>query len=155
MKSLAILLLFLTAFAAGQQPASDNLELGTWKLNLTKSSFNPGPPPRSEIRSYEQTDGGVKFTQRGVTADGRNTLVQFTARYDGKDYPLTGSASVDSVALTLIDSFTAEAIEKKDGQKIFTIRRVISKEGKTMTVTSTGTTKQGRNIDNTMVFDRQ
>jgi len=147
--------MFKAVLAAQEREASSNPELGTWQLNLAKSTFRPGPAPTRETRTYESAGDGVKFTQRGVAADGRQTLVEFTARYDGKSYPLTGSPSVDSVAFTLVDGHRVDAVETKDGKKIFDIQRVISADGRTMTVTSKGTTLQGRAIDNVMVFDKQ
>ena len=131
------------------------MELGTWKLNLEKSVFKPGPAPQSAIRIYEETPNGMHFTQKGTSAEGRSSVVEFTARYDGKDYPLTGSPSVNSIALTIVDRYTADAVEKKNGKPVLNVRRVISPDGKTMTVTSKGTTADGRTIDNVMVFDKQ
>jgi hypothetical protein len=136
-------------------PAWVDFELGTWKLNLEKSVFKPGPAPLSATRTYETTSAGIHFTQRGVSADGRSSIVEFTARYDGKDYPLTGSPSVNSIAITLVGPFTADAVEKKNGKPVLSVRRLISQDGKSMTVTSKGTTADGRTIDNVMVFDRQ
>ena len=152
-RAFLLLLLGVSLFA---QSTPDNLELGTWKLNLEKSTFKPGPAPRSAIRTYEAVpDGGINFTQKGESAEGRSNVAEFTARYDGKDYPLTGSPSVNSISITIIDRYSADAIEKKDGKPALTIHRVISQDGKTMTITSKGTAAGGRTIDNTMVFDKQ
>jgi len=154
MKRLLVPLCLAAALFAQSTP--DNLELGTWKLNLDKSTFKPGPAPRSAIRTYEATpDAGIHFTQKGESADGRSSVAEFTARYDGKDYPLTGSPSVNSISITVVDRYTADAIEKKDGKPALTIHRIISPDGKTMTITSKGTAAGGRTIDNTMVFDKQ
>lgn len=66
--------------------------LGTWKLNVAKSTFDPGPPWKSETRVFEawETDG-IKYTSTGVLADGTRFTVGFSAHYDGKDYKVTGT----------------------------------------------------------------
>jgi hypothetical protein len=154
MRRLTVLLLLAASLFAQSMP--DNLELGSWKLNLEKSVFKPGPAPQSATRTYEATsDGGIHFVQKGVSAEGRSSTAEFTARYDGKDYPLTGSPSVNSIAITVIDRYSADAVEKKDGKPALTIHRVISLDGKTMTITSKGTAAGGRQIDNVMVLDKQ
>jgi hypothetical protein len=149
-------LLLLTLIAGCVTAARDrDPVIGTWQLDVARSSFSPGPPLRSQQRTYEETPLGVKFTLTGVSASGKPMLVEYTAPYDGKDYPLHGSPSVDAVALTRIDRFTAEAREKRGGQVMFTVSRIISSDGRTMTVTSTGTNAEGTSIRNVLVFVRQ
>ena len=86
--------------------------IGTWKLNLMKSKYNPGPPPKSLTRTYESVRNGVKVTVEGV--DGFNNPIKYgyTANYDGKDYPVTGvgvPGGADVVAFTRTDlTFTVE-----------------------------------------------
>jgi hypothetical protein len=128
--------------------------LGTWVLDVAQSTFSPGPPNRSQTRTYEQTKDGVRFVLTSIGASGAVTRVEYTARYDGKDYPLTGSPSSDSVSMTMIDRWTVDAVEKKAGKPSFHVTRVISKDGKTMTVTSSGTNANGVAIRNVLVFER-
>lgn len=127
--------------------------IGTWVLDLSKSSFDPGPPVKEQTRVYEETPAGVKFTLTGVSASGRPMRVEFTARADGKDYPMTGSPSSDTIAITRVDRFTIEAVEKKDGRVTFHVRRAIL--GDTMTVTSDGVNVKGVHIHNVLVFRRR
>jgi len=129
--------------------------IGTWRLDVAKSSFEPGPPLQSQERKYVKTSQGVKFTLTGVSASGKPMHVEFTAPYDGRDYPLTGSPSSDSVSMRRIDRFTADAVEKKNGRAVFHVNRTISRDGNTMTVTSIGTNAAGVAIKNILVFERE
>jgi len=99
---------------------------------------------------------GEKITSETVTADGKKVTVTYTANFDGKDYPLTGSAlGADKVSLKRIDARTTERIDKKDGKPVVTIRRVVSADGKTMTATVKGTNAEGKPTNNVAVFEKQ
>src|SRR5215470_17760684 len=69
--------------------------IGTWKLNLAKSKYSPGPSPKSQTVTHEAVGQGVKFTAKGTDAEGKPIDFQFTANYDGKDYPVTGNPIFD------------------------------------------------------------
>ena len=128
---------------------------GTWELNLAKSKFSPGPPPKSQTRTYEVTGEDVKFTAKGINAEGKPILVEYTAKYDGKDYPVTGSKDFDAISLRRVDVVTAEGTSKKAGKVVQTSKRVVSKDGKTLTLTVKGKNAKGQAVDNVMVFDKQ
>ena len=129
--------------------------IGTWELDLSKSTFDPGPPPKSQTRRYVETPAGMRFTLTGVSATGAPVHVEYTAACDGKDHPLTGSPSSNSISLKCIDRLHMEADEKKGGRVVFVVTRVISPDEKMMTVTSTGTNAKGVAIRNVMVFRRR
>lgn len=112
---------------------------GTWELNVGKSKMTPGPMPKSQTRVYEVTGQQEKSVQKGIDADGKPTLVEFTVTYDGKDYPYTGSPLWDTLAVTRVDDYTASFIQKKNGKVALTGTRVVSQDGKTMTITGKGT----------------
>jgi len=136
--------------AQATDPAS-----GTWELNLAKSKFSPGPPPKSQTRTFEVTGADVKYTLKGIDAEGKPTLVQYTAKYDGKDYPVTGSQDFDAISLKRVDAGTAQATLKKGGKVIQTATRVVSKDGKTLTLTTIGTNAKGQAVNNVLVFDKR
>jgi hypothetical protein len=115
-------------------PADDNPLLGTWTLVVEKSRYNPGPPPQSQTRTYEAQENGVKTTIRTVLLDGKATTVSYTANYDSIEYHVTGSATTDGIALTQIDAHTAEAKLMHAGRLVGTARRVVSGDGRTMTI---------------------
>jgi hypothetical protein len=150
-------LVFLTATAI----AADMLA-GTWKLNVAKSKYSPGPAPQSNTVKFEGVDGGIKLTADGVDSQGKKTHNEYSAKYDGKDNPtkpmLDGKPNpnaADSVAYKKIDDYTYEATTKLKGKTLTVARHVISKDGKTRTVTTTGTNAQGQKVDDLTVFEKQ
>lgn len=134
--------------------AQKDAALGTWNLNVAKSTIKSGPPPKSAMVSFEQSGKGVKSVQELVTADGKKSTVSYTAAYDGKDYPVTGSASADTVALKYAGGNTVQRVDKKGGKIVTTWSRTISQDGRTMTATQKGTGADGKPVDNTWVFDK-
>ena len=129
--------------------------MGTWKLNVAKSKYSPGPAPRSMTLKVEPSSQGEKVTAEFVNADGTRTASVYTAKFDGKDYPLTGSAVADTVSLKRIDARTTDRTDKKGGKVVQTLKRVVSEDGKTMTVTVKGMTAQGQAVNNVVVFDKR
>jgi hypothetical protein len=150
----ALVSLFAIASVATNASAQKDGALGTWKLNVAKSTIKSGPPPKEAMVSFEQTDKGVKSTQDLITADGKKSSITYTAAYDGKDYPMAGSATADTVALKFAGGNTVQRVDKKGGKVVTTWNRMISSDGKTMTATQKGTAADGKPVDNTWVFDR-
>lgn len=135
--------------AQAPDPAS-----GTWELNLAKSKFSPGPAPKSQTRTYTVTGDEVKYSLKGIDAEGKPTLVEYTAKYDGKDYPLTGAPDFDTISLKRLNATTTQATLKKGGKVVQTTRRVVSKDGKSLTLTTKGTNAKGQAVSNVAVFDK-
>jgi len=90
--------------------------MGTWKLNVAKSKYSPGPAPRSMTLKVEPSSQGEKVTAEFVNTDGTRTTSQYTANFDGKDYPFTGSAVADTVSLKRIDARTTDRTDTKGGK---------------------------------------
>jgi hypothetical protein len=134
---------------------ASNPTIGTWKLNVEKSKYSPGPAPQNQTMKIEAAGDGEKATTEGVNAAGTATMTQYTAQYDGKDYPITGSQNVDTVALKRIDARTLERTDKKGDKVVGTLTRVVSEDGKTMTVTLKGTNAQGQAVNNVTVWEKQ
>jgi hypothetical protein len=129
--------------------------LGTWKLNIGKSKFNPTAPVKSLITTREAAEGGVKLTTTGEQADGIKINSSYQAKYDGNDYPVTG-APWDTIAIKQVDSNTFTTVTKNTGGKYrSTGRTVISKDGKTMTTTSKGINAEGKPFNYSMVWEKQ
>jgi hypothetical protein len=145
----------LATAVAGLSAQTTNPRTGTWKINLAKSKYNPGPPPKAQTLTIEPSGEGEKVTSEMTNADGTQAKVQYTAAFDGKDYPITGSNVADTVALTRIDARTSERTDKKGGKVIQVFRRVVSADGKTMTVTIKGTSATGEPMNNVVQFDKQ
>jgi hypothetical protein len=150
----AALTLGVPVMSLSAQAAADPAA-GTWELNLAKSKFSPGPAPKSLTRTFEVSGTDVKYTAKGISAEGKPTLLEYTAKYDGKDYPVTGSQDFDAISLKQVDAATSVATLKKGGKVVQTTTRVVSKDGKTLTLTVKGKNAKGQAVDNVMVFDKQ
>jgi hypothetical protein len=143
--------IFMTGASA--QTATDPLP-GTWELNVPASKFGPASPPKSQTRTYEVVGQQEKMTGKGIDAQGKPTLVQFTLNRDGKDYPYEGAPGIDTISLTQLDTFTANYTLKKGGAVVVTGTRVMSKDGKVMTISGKVAGGTGQNTETLWVFDR-
>ena len=108
--------------------------VGTWELDITASTFAPGPPPKSEIRLYEPEHEGIKATVATTYADGRRSIFEYVTSYNDVIAAVTGSDTADTVRMRKVDAFTAEADLSLAGRNVGRTRRVISKDGQTMTI---------------------
>ncbi len=129
--------------------------IGTWVLNVAKSKYSPGPAPKSNTIRIEASDGRIKYTTDGVGAEGQATHTEFTVKFDGKPYPVTGNPDVDTYAARRLGARRYELVARKGGKVTTTSRIVVSADGKTRTVTATGKNPQGQAVNNTIVYDKQ
>ena len=129
--------------------------MGTWKLNLEKSTYSPGPPPQSQTLRFEKAKDAIRLLSYGMNAEGKPMRSEYTSMSDGKDVPWTGNPNADTASPRRIDAHTYENVWKKDGKATITSRGVVSADGKTLTVTQTGTDVQGRAVNTVTVYDRQ
>lgn len=151
-----------TGFAQGRSLTSDIERVlsreGTWKLNLAKSTYDPGPPPMNGTRTIESLTSGTRQRTEGVDAAGNRVAYEYTANYDGRDYPIAGSGvphEADTISLKRIDNSIVEATLKKTGKFVLTATSVLSKDGRVLTYTVRGTDDSGRPINNMTVWERQ
>ena len=145
----------LVALGIGAPAFAAESMAGTWTLNLEKSKFVPGPAPKSQTRTYAETADGTALTFTGVAADGSTVSGQSTFKYDGKDYPITGSADYDSLSLKRINRSTVKSLQKKDGKVVGTTIRTISAHGKVLTLDSRGKGANGKSYQYIAVYDKQ
>ena len=129
--------------------------VGTWELNVGKSKFSPGPAPKSETRTYVVSGKDIMGTAKGVDSEGKTVAVEWTLNEDGKDRPVTGTPDIDMLSIKRIDSHTVESTHKRAGKVVATARRTVSKDGKTMTITTKGTNAKGEAINNVQVFEKR
>ena len=151
----AFLAVCLVAMSLLSGYAQTDPVIGTWKLNLAKSKSSPGPPVQSLTQTFEAVGQGVKVTAKGTDAEGKPIDTQFTANYDGKDYPITGSPIWDAVTVKRINAYKVEYTLKKAGKVVSTGTRVVSKDGKTLTLTAKGTNAKGEKTSSTAVYEKQ
>ncbi len=152
-----VTLAVFAAVASTSLLAQDNPVVGTWKLNTAKSKFDPGPAPKNLTRTVEPTADGMKYTMKGENADGSPLSYGFTVKYDGKDYPATGSvpSGADSIAITKINDHHYSAVLKKAGKEVGKSKVEISKDGKVATLTAEGKTADGKPMHSVSVYDKQ
>jgi hypothetical protein len=154
-----LLVVSLAAFCAIVLSSSVGLAaenwLGTWKLNVAKSKYSPGPGPKSLTIKLEATADGIKLTSDGVNSEGKATHGEYVSKFDGKDVPWEGNPDADTASAKKIDDNSYENIWKKEGKKTISAKVVVSKDGKTINTTQTGTDSKGRTVNNTLVWDRQ
>ena len=153
MRRILAIALFSTLFVGATAFAADAV-VGTWKLNVAKSKFS-GAALKSGTRVYAETADGTTLDQRLVGADGKEMSMHVALKYDGKDHPITGNPDADSGAGKVIDSRTTDFELKKGGKMVGSVHRVVSADGKTLTVNNKGTHADGKAYDDTLVFDKQ
>ena len=145
---LAALICAVVSTVAVTAQQADQAYLGTWKLNLAKSTFTPGPGPKELTRIHENAGNGqIRVTTKTVGPNGNAGTTVYTYRPDGKDNPITGGtpAGPTQIAITRVDDYSVTYAQKfADGRPGASGRRVVAKDGKTMTITSTATNAQGQ-----------
>jgi len=155
MKRMICLLSFVMLFAAVSACfAGDDANMGAWKLNEAKSKFSPGAPKNTSV-VYEAAGDSVKVTVDGVGADGKPSHSEWTGKFDGKDYPLTGDPSADARSYKKIDARTLELTNKKGGKAVMSGKITVSADGKTRTVEVSGADASGKKVTSTTVYDKQ
>ena len=133
---------------------ADDANMGTWKLNEAKSKFSPGAPKNNTV-VYEAAGDNVKVTIDGTDKDGKPTHNEWTGKFDGKDYPVTGDPNSDARSVKKIDDHTLGFNVKKGSTVTTSGRIVVSAAGKSRTVTSSGTDSKGNKTKSTAVYDKQ
>lgn len=154
---------FLLTISAGSLLAQkQDLLVGTWKLNLEKSKFDPprtGPQPQSVMRTFEDRGGGLLIaTTETITADGKKELTVAPFKRDGKPYPLatdTGSHTVVMMAFKKVDAHNNTHTTIVNGNVVQNGTEIISADGKTYTEERKGTNPRGQQIDNVFIWERQ
>jgi hypothetical protein len=128
--------------------------MGSWKLNEAKSTIPAGAPKNVTV-VYEAVGDNIKVTVDGVDGDGKPTHNEWTGKVDGKDYPLTGDPSADMRSYRKIDDHTTELTNKKDGKVVAAGKIVVSADGKSRTVTVSGTDPKGKKFKYSSAYDKQ
>ena len=147
--SLMMCILAVSRFAA------DNPFAGTWKLNPAKSKLTGSPMGTSATVKTEADADSLKVTVEAANADGSPNNFNYQATLDGKPTKVDGSSMIDTITLKRVNDHTISATGSKAGKQVYSDRRVISKDGKTMTITRSGTNGQGKKYRATLAFDKQ
>jgi hypothetical protein len=147
------MLVFLALLASVGASAQNDPQVGTWKLNLAKSTYSPGPPPKSGTVKITAASDGMTVVEDSVNAQGQAIHTTYTFKFDGKDYPRKDTiggkpdTSLDAVAWKQLGTSIYQETDKLNGQVITTANIAISPDGKTRTRTVTGGNAQGQTAD--------
>lgn len=153
MKARGIVLGLLVCMFAAAVCFADDAFTGTWKLNEAKSKIGAGAAKNTTV-VYETSGDDVKVTVEGTNAEGQATHSEWTGKFDGKDYPVSGDATSDSRAYTKVNDHTLKFTAKKDGKVTLAGRIVVAADGKTRTVHTTSDVK-GKKVNSTAVYEKQ
>ena len=154
LSSIAGVLVLTISSAAYLRAADADPIIGVWKLNLAKSKYIPGPAPKSETRTYVQKGSEVFCTIDRVDSTGKHIApIEFSEKYDGREYPVKGSAIGDALVLKRINDYLSEATMKHAGMVVATTRRIITDNGKTLMLIYKEDDRE-HPVDNIIVYDR-
>jgi hypothetical protein len=147
----------LCAVGAAAQTKSADIWVGTWKTDLAKSTFSPGPAPTMPATiTIGRSGTGMKTTIVTTDPEGKPVSTETMWSFDGKDNPVKGAPAPNTTAAyTRIDDRSFDVLTKVDGKPTITTRVSISADGKTMTATQTGKSPQGETVKNVIVATRQ
>ena len=147
----------LTFFAVAVTVAAQSPDplVGTWKVNTAKSTYSPGPSPKSQVSVWTMANGQLRNVNDATDAKGQSTHSEIIAKFDGTDLPLKGAPVPTTRAYKRIDGRTFEYVTKVNGKVIGTSRSVMSPDGKTRTITTTGTNEQGQPVKNVVFWEKQ
>jgi hypothetical protein len=152
---LALFFAFVVPVLVASQSTPDPL-IGVWKLNVAESTFDPGPPRISETVTIEPYgENGLKTTADVIDAQGKRFVIVSAGFVDGKEFAAKGDSNADTYSMMRVDANTIDRTSRKAGQVTIVLRRSVSKDGKTQTVTTRGNTVNGHPLRNILIFERQ
>jgi hypothetical protein len=147
------LALFVIALLSGSTAVAADNWVGTWTLDVAKSKLSGSPMPKSLTLKYVATPEGIKFSGSGVDAEAKPMETEFVSKFDGKEVPYKGNPNADTASPKKIDDGSFENTWKKDGKPTITARGVVSKDGKTLTISQKGKNAKGDVVEGTLVFN--
>ena len=145
----------LTALPQAVSSAQSDPFAGAWQLNLAKSVYSPGPPPRSGSLIVEGEGQNLTGTLSGIDAAGNSFTAVYMFIHDSRPHPVTGNPLGDAMIYTPVDRNTVRWTMTKGGQVVQSGADTVSLDGKTFTITNMRTDANGRPINNTAVYDKQ
>jgi len=158
MRMTRTLLSFSLALAIGSTVAvaqKPSVMPGQWTLDVSKSSFSPGPAPKSQHAVLTAIPNGIRTVADRIEADGKKVHFEWDGTFDEKDRPVIGDPARDTVSVKKIDDYTLEVTNKKAGMVTTVLRAVYAKDGKSRTETTTGTNVQGKPVKNVTYWTKQ
>ncbi len=147
-----VTLLLAVPVLAAQKP---DPFVGTWELDVVKSRYIGAAVPKTQTAVYSAVGSGLHVTAAGVDAQGKPIHVEYTANFDGKDYPVTGSPDYDMLTIKRISATTITSMRKRGGRVVQNVSMTVSADGKTRTVTTNGVNAAGIKIHTVAVYHRK
>ena len=144
----------LCLFALSLAYAAD-ANIGTWKLNEAKSHIPAGAPKNTTVVYSAAANDMITITTDGVDAKGNRTHSEWTGKFDGKPYPVTGTPGVDNRTMEARGVRTLITSNLKGVKLVYKGKIEISADGQSRTVDITGTTPDGKPYKATYFYDRQ
>jgi hypothetical protein len=154
MKTRTTVLTLVMLFVSLAMCSAQNPNLGTWKLNEAKSKIPAGSSKNITV-TYEAAGDSIKGTIDGVDGKGNPTHTVWTGKFDGKDYPVTGDPAYDTRAIKQVNDHNYMLTVKKAGKVTITGKAMISADGKSRTVTTSGMDSMGMKVESTSVYNKQ
>jgi hypothetical protein len=155
MKFKSILVTFLLCLLAATVGLAQNANMGTWKLNESKSTFAPGNTKNTTVTCTLAKADMIKCTVDGVDKDGRSIHWTWVGKFDGQPYEIKGSPSFDKLTYKPVNDRTNRTIATRDGKVVMTGTITVAKDGKSRVVTLTGTDASGKKFTDMTYYDRQ
>jgi hypothetical protein len=143
----------MCALVSGVAAQTADPVAGTWRLDVARSKYTSGAPPKSQTTTLHAVDGGLHEAVERVNADGTTTRWDVTAKYDGRDYPVKGDPARDTVAMTRVDQHTVDIVNKKAGGVVSRMRIVVAADGRSRT--NTVMDPSGQTTTAVLAFDRR
>jgi hypothetical protein len=154
MKTRTMLLALAFCLSVVALSFADNPNVGTWKLNESKSKIPAGVSKNTTV-TYTADGDNLKAVLDGVDGKGNPTHSEWTGKFDGKDYPVTGDPNVDSRSITKVDEHHYKVASKKDGKVVQSGNIVLAPDDKSRTLTISGTNAAGKKTSATYIYDKQ
>jgi len=151
---LAVLGVCVVLLGAVSAAVAGDAFFGTWKLDAAASKYSPGPAPQDQVIKFATTEEGTLVLSETVGADGKAAKWSYVSRFDGKDVPYKGNPNADTTSAKRIDGNNYENIWKKAGKPTIHAKCSVSADGKTMTITQSGTNAEGKAVNNVAVYHR-
>ena len=147
-------IVFLTFAAMGMVSAQSDPFVGTWKLDVAKSKYDPGPAPKSQTRTWDATG---KVTVEGINAAGKAVTYGYPIMNDGKDYPTSGTVpnGAEMISSKKVDPNTVEVHFKRGGKDAEATKFAVTMGGKMLTISAKGTNPDGSAFNNVTVWEKQ
>jgi len=151
-----IVIVWLVLWSVGAaSKAKPDSWMGTWTLNLAKSTYNASPAPRRGTSRLSPAAGGaMQLVQEQVLADGTLRRIETITPFDGKDHAVAALPGV-TYALTRVNDTIYVLLAKQNGVVTSTTLTVVSSDGSTRTSTTVTVDAEGRTVANIAVYDRQ